>query len=126
MQDPKNYLDAFNTTGLSTLEKPKKKSKEYYDYRECRDFIENKFGYKTRDYLNKYNKSFNEEINDVKFLDFWSWIVKNYEISNGCFICFSREFLEESDIEDWQARIYNDFLDEFADENGEVEFYVWW
>jgi hypothetical protein len=115
------------------MNKPVKKEHEsHYDYNECQDWIESKYGYKVRDYLGKFTyykngspKGFNE---NIKYLDFWHWITDNFDIHNGSYFLFSKDDLNNyrKSEPEWVKRIYNDFLTEFADENGEIEFYVWW
>lgn len=103
---------------IENLERPKMKTKQYYDYIECRNYLEKKYKFKER--------SFGK---DKK--DFWFTIMcKYYNICNGIFITFSENTLD--DIEntpeiEWAAEIYKYFLNEFSDpETGEVEFGVWW
>lgn len=37
------------------------------------------------------------------------------------------ELIDENNPEDeWKITILRDFLKEFANEEGEIEFYVWW
>lgn len=109
------------------MQKPQKYTKVYYDYNECREYLEKKYGYDERDYLGKYPKNIKQKIRDVKYLDFWHWVIDHHDINNECFITFSQETLdEEYDMEDWQKEIYKRYLDEFADKNGELEMYVWW
>lgn len=59
---------------------------------------------------------------------FWDYVIDNNDISNGCDITFSRERLNyaKSKMQDWQIKIYEYFLDEFADENGELTLYISW
>jgi len=104
-------------------EKPQKQVREYYDYNKCRDYLEAKYGYSERDYA---GMSKGKGVNvSVPYLDFWHWVLENQEVHNGCFISFSRGVLEEIE-EDWVKEIYTRYLDEFADEKGELEMYVWW
>lgn len=63
--------------------------------------------------------------NEPEYLDFWHWVVDNYEVHNGSFISFSKEALG-CEMKDWQKEIYKHYLDEFADENGELEMWVEW
>lgn len=146
--------------------KPKKKSRQSYDYSECRDFLEEKYGYSERDYLGryafgnkavekvskKYGKSwyttiptdFNEQeklaseeyhkimLDEPEYCDFWHWVCDHcYNVSNGCYITFSRECLESYKDDDegmppFVKQIYSYYLDEFADKNGELEMWVEW
>lgn len=104
------------------MEKPKKHSKEFYDYRECRDYLQQKYDYDERD-LAGWRKKMDDS---VPYQDFWHWVVEHHQISNGCFVTFSREALAELDAVDWQREIYVRYLDEFADESGELEMWIWW
>jgi len=107
------------------MKKPTKHSKEYYNYNKCRNYLEKKYKYKERDFANKYpnKKKPYEEDESKPYLDFWHWVVDNYDIHNGCFITFDKNFQPE---EDWQKEIYNHYIEEFGNENGEVELYVSW
>lgn len=117
------------------LVKPKARSrKPELDFNECTDYIEKKYGYSTRGF------AFDEEkllgpTTELEYRDFWHWVVDHYTIHNGCHIEFSQETLDEYKelepndpygMKDWQIKIYQDYLNEFADENGEINFYVWW
>lgn len=66
--------------------------------------------------------------NRPEYLDFWHWVVDHYDIHNGCFIVFDSSWLNcDNDlIESWQKEIYKYYIDEFADENGELEMWVSW
>lgn len=145
------------------MDKPQKHTTTFYDYSECRDYLENKYGYDERDYAkqqgyytkalkivtdkygkswyNKQPKNFNEadkvayeEYNKLleskpPYRDFWHFVCDHHEINNGGYIFFSSDDLkyykEDGKIEDWQAEIYQRYLDEFA-ENGELKLYVSW
>lgn len=104
--------------------KPQKQSRTYYDYNECRDYLQEKYDYDERDYAGKYSHG-NSGDGNKPYLDFWHWVIERYEIHNGCYITFDKSELD--DIEkDWIKEIYSHYLDEFADDNGELEMYVWW
>ena len=105
------------------MNKPTKKTKSYYDYNQCRNYLQEKYGYDERDYAGR----FKNRGEDLPYQDFWHWVIKRHEVHNGCFIIFSKENLEEdSETEDWVKEIYKHYIDEFADENGELEMYCWW
>lgn len=112
----------------ATPKKPGKRRRDYYDYNECRDYLQARYGYKERDYAGRYTGSgASLRLDDGKpYLDFWHWVVENYDVRNGCFITFTRERLEEGGMEDWVREIYTRYLDEFADEKGELEMWCWW
>lgn len=107
------------------MTKPTKKSKTYYDWLECEDYIQKQHKCNIRDFKNKFKKIKGKlTVDDKKeYMDFWHWVLNNYEVHNGCFITFTKE-IYESINEEWIKTIYGWFL-EFADE-GEVEFYVTW
>lgn len=104
-------------------EKPVPRTKTAYDYNQCRDYLEAKYGYEERDYVGMFKeKKVNEE---VEYLDFWHWVLDRHTIHNGCYVTFSKEELDEIDKE-WVREIYSHYIEEFADDNGELELYVWW
>lgn len=113
------------------MDKPQKKTKSFYDYLKCSEYLEKKYNYKEHDYAGKYKWEGNKivEYNEnVPHLNFWHYVCDHYNISNGCFITFSKEFLDDnnSNMPEFVKKIYNYYLDEFADENGEIEFLVSW
>lgn len=57
--------------------------------------------------------------------DFWVWVLKNYDISNGCFVTFTRDKLDEI-AEEWVYEIYARYIGEFADPDGTLLMWVWW
>jgi hypothetical protein len=93
----------------------------HFDYRDCRDYLQAKYNYAERDYGQKYCGKRDE---NAPYLDFWHWVIANYEIHNGCFITFSEDMLPEIQ-EDWIRTIYGHYLTEFAKE-GELEMYISW
>lgn len=109
--------------------KPKKQTKGYYDYNQCRNYLQDKYNYDERDYAKKYYRNKKNKItkvnNDKPYLDFWCWVLDNYTINNGCFITFYKNDIKQIK-EDWIKEIYSHYIDEFADENGELEMYIWW
>lgn len=113
------------------MNKPEKKTKSYYKYNECRDYLQKKYGYQERDYAGKFKNRGTKDVElneDLLYQDFWHWVIKHYQVCNGCFITFSREYLEEDaeESEDWVLEIYKHYIDEFADEDGMLEMYVSW
>jgi hypothetical protein len=111
------------------MDKPTKRTKESYDYHECRDYINAKLGRDQDDYAGMFKRNASGKLINYdpskEFLCFWHWVIENYTISNGCFVTFHRERLEEIN-EPWIKEIYGHYIDEFADESGELEMYVWW
>jgi hypothetical protein len=107
------------------LDKPQEKIGKYYDYIECCNYLQEKYKY---DELNYAGKKFTDD-NEIPYLNFWHWVIDNYEISNGCFITFNKEVLENGSFREdqkWAKEIYKLYIDEFADKDGELEMYVWW
>ena len=107
------------------LKKPQKKTKTYYDYHECRNYLQKKYGYDERNYA---GKKFSGDT-DVPYQDFWHWLIDHHGIHNGCFVTFDRDTLKNEDTDwmgDWVKEIYTHYIEEFADENGELEMEVWW
>lgn len=113
------------------MNKPGKTSIEYYDFNECVRYINNKYNINIRDYANKFKDGDYDD--NTPYLDFWHWMLKYYDISNGCHINFvvdlSDDSLEEFGLEkdDWQVEIIKLFKSEFCEEGeDEINFYVWW
>lgn len=108
------------------MDKPQPKTLIYYDYHECRNYLQEKYGYNERDYAGHFTTH-----NNIKpYLNFWHWLIDHEEISNGSYVTFSRENLAEWKVDevipDWAAEIYTRYLDEFADALGTVEFCTYW
>lgn len=144
------------------MNKPKLQTKKYYDYNDCRNYLQEKYKYIERDYYKswEFQKECLDRINDEfgtswyttcpadftpeqraaskkysellkqkpNTADFWDFIIDHYDVSNGCDIVLSEEFLEDNKdrMEDWQIKIYGYYLQEFADKNGELRLYVSW
>lgn len=106
------------------MKKPIQRTKKYYDYHDCSEYLQDKHKYNERDYAGKFSKR-NDVDKDTPYLDFWHWVIDRHEIHNGCFLTFSKEELDEID-EDWVKTIYSYYIEEFADDKGELEMYVWW
>ena len=106
------------------MEKPQKKTKEYYDYYECCRYLEKKYEYQERDYLGKFKNGKCDD--NIEYLDFWHWVIDHYEIHNGCFITFCEDAMDYTEEEEWIKTIYGYYIEEFADENGDLEMYVSW
>lgn len=104
------------------MKKPTKQKIEYYDYSECRDYLEQKYGYDERDYAGKFKDGLHD---DRPYLDFWHWVVERFNVRNGDYITFERSEIEEIE-QDWVREIYTRYIDEFADKNGNLEMYVGW
>ena len=114
--------------------KPVKRTRTFYEYLECRDYLQEKYGYDERDYASR-NKAV-EVIGKRRrfdgsrpYQDFWHWVVETYQIHNGCFVTFSRDadaLRELPTDKQWVREIYQRYLDEFADEDGELLMFVEW
>lgn len=109
------------------MDKPVKHTRTFYDYNECCKFIEEKYGYDTRNFA---GKRWDIE-DDTPYLDFWHHLCNGVEIHNGCYFYMDDEALDEEygAKEEWLKTIYGHFLDEFGEgEKGsrQIEFYVWW
>lgn len=111
---------------MTELIKPEKETKSYHVYTKVRDYLQQKYGYDERDYVGRYNRRTTHEYDPTKpHWDFWHWVVQHHDITNGCFITFTRDQLHEIQV-DWVKEIYSRYLDEFADEDGTLEMWVWW
>lgn len=107
------------------MQKPTKKKKEYYDYNECKDYIDEKLGRDIDDYAAKFVMKNNKPVKVNEHADFkcfWHWVVDRYNITNGCSFGFIESELEYIE-EDWIKEIYAAFLEEFGKE---IDFEVWW
>lgn len=106
------------------MKKPVKKArKPFYNYNKCRNFLQNKYDYEERDYAGKFKKG--NANKDAPYLDFWHWVIENYDINNGCYITFHKDTLEEIEPA-WIKEIYSHYIEEFADESGELVMWVEW
>lgn len=106
--------------------KPKKQERTpIYDYFECRDYIESKYKIKTRNL--KGGSSF------------WSYIIGNLDGGRPLHIYLNRHdyeiFLTDDDYwrlseleehKDEILKVYKMFLDEFADDSGDLEMEADW
>lgn len=107
-------------------DKPTQKTKTYFDYNECRNYLQEKHGYNEQDYTGLFRHLGSGEPPPVlPYQNFWHWVVGRYNAHNDCFVTFSRDVLPEIE-EGWVKTIYSHYLDEFADEKGELEMHVWW
>ena len=101
------------------LKKPKKQSKEYWDYDEVAKYVSKKLGYDLRDVAGKY-KGKHANYEEIPYLDFWHWLIENTEIHNGgSFYLPEPEWVK---AEPWVLTI----LQEFYDIVGDDEMEVWW
>lgn len=106
------------------MEKPKLKNKSSYDWNKAVEYIEKKYNIDIRDYAGKFK---NGKMRDVKYLDFWHFMIDMFDIHNGCFITLSDDYIIDNEkIEPWQKEINDIFLDEFGGKNREATFWVSW
>jgi hypothetical protein len=112
--------------------KPKKQTKEYWDWRSVQKYVEAKYKICMEDYGGKFkNSKVNEE---APYLDFWHWILDRCDIHNGCYTTFYiKEWLDEKAdgdeldeyvAPDWVKEILQLIYDEFGEM--EMEVYIWW
>jgi hypothetical protein len=105
------------------VNKPVKKVKKpAYDYLECCHYLEKKYGYDERDYAGKHKKGAKE---GTPYLDFWHWVMEHYDVGNGKYITFHKEGLDGMEPV-WIKEIYSHYIEEFADESGELVMWVEW
>jgi len=105
------------------MNKPTPETKTYYNYNECRDYIQTKYGY---DVDNFAGRKFTGKPDDPPLLSFWDFLVGVFEINNGTFIYLDRDTIKNAPKE-WQKKILNDFLTEFSSgENQELCLLVSW
>jgi len=129
------------------MDKPVKKTREAFDYHECRDYLQDKYQYSERDYAGHFgepaqnspavaaapiekNESVAWDEERPPYWDFWHFVIDHTEMHNGTYITMSEEWLPMAT--DWQKEIIQHYIDEFAEpathdeECREVEFYVEW
>lgn len=107
------------------LKKPIKKHRNEptYDFNECTEYIEKKYNIKHRDYAGKFSDG---KVKDVPYQDYWHFVLDKYDdIRNDYYFDMEISYMRE-DAEDWQNKITDLFEKEFADENGIIQFHVWW
>lgn len=102
-----------------------------YDFIECRDYLQTKYGFDMRDYAGYWKNR--RKKNPPPHQDFWHWMCDHFEISNGCDFFMSQEDLDShieypgsTPMEQWQIDIYKLFLKEFGGKNKEIHFEVSW
>ena len=110
------------------MNKPLKKSIPRYDYHECCNYLQDKYGYNERDYYGHFKDGkFNK---DVEYCDFWHWfIAHSYVPTNGSVVIMYEEWGEGLSDDDWRKIIINHYLDEFGEGefgNRSIEFWVEW
>lgn len=104
------------------MKRPVKHTHEYYDYHECRDYLESKHDYNERDYAGWLDDK------SLPYQDFWHFVCDMGDISNDSPFTMC-EWWGGEGAADWQVDILDHYLDEFGEgEPGErmIEFYVSW
>ena len=109
------------------MNKPTKQTKTCYDYHQCRNYLQDKYGYNERDYANRFKKPYNAS---APYQDFWHFVLEMApNITNGSFFVMDEYWLDEASHE-WQKQILNYYLDEFGEyeDTGSrtIEFYIEW
>lgn len=91
-----------------------------YLYSECRDYLQEKYGYDESDYLGKFKGGQSNE--GVEYLNFWHWVCDNFEVSNGGEITFNKETLQRAKgplirtaNRTWVREILEHYLSEFGE-----------
>lgn len=103
--------------------KPKKRVKTYYDYVECRDYINAKYKIDIDDVNNTL-----KEVSGAPYQNFWNFVTDNFDIRNDC--DFSLSETDKEYAEEWQVKIIDLFLTEFGENDAylgkSVDFNVQW
>ena len=109
--------------------KPEQKTRVAYHYNECRDWLQEQYGYDERDYAGKWSWATGAAKMDESrpYQDFWHFVCDIADVHNGCYIVMDEGWLE--DAEPWQAEIVNRYLEHFGrvvDGVRLAEFWVEW
>ena len=99
------------------LKKPKQVvSAPYWDYHQVIKYLEKKYKIRVRDYAGKW---LIEWPNDHPYLDFWHWMIDNYDwIHNGCYIFLTvKNHLEDPATPVWVKEILQRIHDEFQEDD---------
>jgi hypothetical protein len=105
------------------MKKPNEKTRQYYDYHECQDYLQKKYGYDERNYA---DHKFTGKPDDAPYQDFWHFVIEMTNLNNGTFIYMNNDWLESAK-EPWQKEIIEHYLSEFGKgKNREVQFFVAW
>lgn len=93
-----------------------------YDYHQCRDWLQKKYGYCERDYAGKrYGPNPNP---DAEYLDFWHFVVDMTDLNNGEIIVMDDSWKE--DAAPWQIEIIDRYLDHFGVDQRSVKLLCEW
>jgi len=103
------------------MRKPEKVAVWAYEFEECRKYIEKKHKVDIRNFA---GKTYDPD-NGKPYQDFWHSL-NNWHGTYGDTLVMHAEILEDEyhDMLDWERTIYQWFIDEFADEDGRIDFWV--
>ncbi len=112
------------------MEKPAVQTKHYYVWRDARDYFEKKYKVNLEDVKGRYagNRYTSEPDLNIPMCNFWGWVSGSQEVSNGSYIHFSRDDIEDDLSQpEWKRDILTKLLEEFG-EGGDQEcsFMVDW
>ncbi len=88
------------------MEKPRKKTREYYCFSECMEYLQ---------------KLYNFDYRDIDGFDFWSWLVDEWFVTNSCFSTLEPE--REDDYPEKVEIIFRMFETHFGEH---AEYYFGW
>jgi hypothetical protein len=122
-----------NKKNSKTLVKPTIKIRSSWNYNEVIRYVEQKYGFNSNDYGNRFRNSLKGKPTkvdkDVPYLDFWHWLLERCQINNGVTISFYiKDWLKEEcgddewAIKPWIKEILQYIYDEFGED--EMEMYI--
>lgn len=110
---------------------PKKRTMEYWDYNEVIEYVEEKYGFKSRDYAGKFYGNESPDARghapapEADYLDFWHWLLDRVDVHNGCLVYLSvSDWLADEDTPAWVKEILQKIYDEFQED--EMQVWIWW
>lgn len=105
------------------MEKPTKKTVQFYDYVECSNHLQKKYSYDERNYA---GKKFNGKKDDAPYQDFWHFVLYKTDLGNDSYFTMDNSWLKDAK-EPWQKEILERYLSEFGEgKDREICFHVWW
>lgn len=119
---------------MTELKKPEKKTSSYWTYREVINYIEQKYNIQTRGYSPKNGftskqledrTDYDKKHNLKPYLDFYHWVIDNYEVNNRCLFTLWYD-PDDEHVPEWVKEILKMIFDEFEPERAEMEMYVSW
>lgn len=93
------------------MRKPRPQTIEYYDFAQCKRWINQKYKINQDDLHGHLQKGGGNKPYEC----FWNWLLDRQSIANGSLLKFSKGDLEGI-REDWAKTIYGYYLREFGDE----------